>query len=350
MIKIPNFEDKAVLITTSVNRFFISGFRSSLGYLFLVKGEAVLFVDGRYIEAAKQGAKKGVEVRLLSRLSEAVSEMKDRFGFSEIFYEADISVRESESLKSVFGEVNAEASVLLSDELLMLRSIKTDEEISCIKKAQSCAEIAFDNILSFIREGVSEKEIALELEYSMKKAGAEGFSFETIAISGENTSKPHGVPSNKLVKQGEFVTMDFGAVFEGFCSDMTRTVAVGFATDEMIEVYETVLKAQENALLKIKAGVAAKDVDLAAREVIESAGYGKYFTHSTGHGVGIEIHEAPNLAPRNEKILLAGNVVTVEPGIYIEGMFGVRIEDMAKVTQKGAENLTNSKKSLIILK
>ncbi len=350
MINIPNFGGENLLIITPVNRFYLSGFRSSLGYLFIIKGEAVLYVDGRYIEAAKSGVKEGVEVRLLSKLSDAIAEIKDRFCITEITYESDITVRESERLKELFGDVKAKASSSLSDELMNLRSIKTQSEIVCIKKAQSFAEKAFDNVLSFIRVGVSEKDIALELEYNMKKAGAEGISFGTIAVSGENSSKPHGVPTDKKIQNGDFITMDFGAVFEGYCSDMTRTVAVGFATDEMQLVYNTVLEAQENALRKIKAGASAGDVDLAAREVIEKAGFGKYFTHSTGHGVGLDVHEAPNLSPKNEKILVSGNVVTVEPGIYIEGKFGVRIEDMAKVEEKGAENLTNSKKSLIIIK
>jgi len=345
-----NFEEKNLLITTAVNRFYLSGFCSSLGYLFIIKGEKILFVDGRYIEAARKGVKPDVKVQLLGKLSDAIAEVKEKFGISEIFLEAEITLREFETFEKLFGDVKVIPSTELSDKLLQKRSVKTESEIERIKRAQAYAEKSFENILEFIKEGVTEREIAIELEYNMMKSGAEGIAFDTIVVSGENSSKPHGVPTDKPIARGDFITMDFGAVFEGFRSDMTRTVALGFATDDMIEVYETVLKAQKAALERIKTGVKASDIDLAARDVIESAGYGKYFTHSTGHGVGLDIHEAPNLSPKSEKILAQGNVVTIEPGIYIEGMFGVRIEDMAKVTQNGAENLTNSKKSLIILK
>ncbi len=183
----------------------------------------------------------------------------------------------------------------------------------------------------------------------MLSHGADGLSFETIAISGKNTSKPHGVPSDKKIEKGVFVTMDFGAVVEGYHSDMTRTVAVGFVSEEQRTVYNTVLEAQAKAQLAARSGELCKNVDRAAREVIEDAGYGEYFNHSTGHGVGVEIHEFPNLSPVCEKTLKAGNVVTDEPGIYIPEKFGVRIEDMLLITESGCENLTRAPKELIIL-
>ena len=183
----------------------------------------------------------------------------------------------------------------------------------------------------------------------MRKNGAEAISFDTIAVSGANSSVPHGVPTAKKVSAGDFVTMDFGAVVNGCHSDMTRTVAVGFATDKMKQAYNTVLTAQIKALEGIKAGVPCSQIDRLAREVISAAGYGEYFTHSTGHGVGYEIHEAPNLSQKSEQILKAGDVVTVEPGIYLPAEFGVRIEDMAFVTENGCKNLTKSPKELIIV-
>ncbi len=338
------------LIITGVNRHRLSGFKSSLGYLFIIGGKKILYVDSRYIEAAKSKAYTDVEVRLLKKLSDAIGEIVKEFGITSIEYEADISLRQDKSLKELFGKVKADASEQLSNLILSARSVKNEAELQCIVKAQRCAEAAFQNILNFIKPGVTEREIKLRLEYEMQSFGADGMSFGTIAISGKNTSMPHGVPTDKPIAAGDFVTMDFGGTYKGYCSDMTRTVAVGFVTEEMEKVYNTVLEAQLKAIDSVKSGVEAKAVDLAARSVIENAGYGKCFQHSTGHGVGLEVHEEPSLAPSSSKILTVGNVVTIEPGIYIEGKFGVRIEDMLYVTEKGSKNLTNSQKKLIILK
>lgn len=338
------------LIITGVNRHHLTGFRSSLGYLFIINGKKLLYVDSRYIEAATKKANADVEVRLLNKLSDAINEIITEFGVTAIEYEADISLRLDKSLKTLFGEVRAEASEELSNLISSARSIKTRDEVSCVMTAQRAAEAAFDDILDFIKPGVTEREIKLRLEYKMQLRGAEGMSFSTIAISGKNTSMPHGVPTDKPVEAGDFVTMDFGGMYVGYCSDMTRTVAVGFVTEEMERVYNTVLSAQLSAIEKAGVGVAAKDVDNAARSVIENAGYGKYFQHSTGHGVGLEVHEEPNLSPSSDKILRAGNLVTVEPGIYLPEKFGVRIEDMLYIGENEVENLTNSQKKLIILK
>ena len=204
-------------------------------------------------------------------------------------------------------------------------------------------------MLTFLRPGVTEREAALEIEFYMRRHGAEGVAFDLIVITGAKTSMPHGVPGEEKIQPGDFVTMDTGAVVNGMHSDMTRTVAIGHADDEMRQVYHTVLKAQQNAIAAVHAGVACKAVDFAARSVIEQAGYGEYFGHSTGHSVGLEIHESPAFSPRSEAIAQENMVITVEPGIYLPGKFGVRIEDMVRVTQNGCEDLTNAKKELIVL-
>ena len=241
------------------------------------------------------------------------------------------------------------ASKKLEKEIDSIRRAKSEEEKECILTAQKIAENAFEHILTFIKPGVTEKQIALELDFYMLSHGAEAVSFETIAVTGAKSSMPHGVPDETVVKNGDFITMDFGAVYKGYHSDMTRTVAVGEVTEEQKTVYETVLKAQKNALSVLKKGLPCSEADKAARDIIDKAGYGDYFGHSTGHGVGVEIHENPTLAPKSTDILEIGDVVTVEPGIYLPGKFGVRIEDMALITEKGYENLTSTPKELIIL-
>ena len=321
-------DKEAALIFTPTARQYLSGFRSSLGYLFITKSQTVLFVDGRYIEAAETSVSKDIKVLLITETSVTVGDVND---FKKLF---DIPVCPSDALQQKIKD---------------MRIIKTDDEVESIIKAQQITEKAFDDILNFIRPGVTENEIAARLEYVMKVAGSEEPSFSTIAVTGAKTSMPHGTPADVKVKAGDFITMDFGAVYGGYHSDMTRTVAVGSVSDEMQKVYDTVLKANLKALDAVRAGVTAATVDLAARDVIKSAGYGDYFTHSTGHGVGLDIHEAPTVSFKNEAPLNCGAVITIEPGIYIKGEFGVRIEDMVVVTKNGCNNLTKAAKSLIII-
>ena len=230
-----------------------------------------------------------------------------------------------------------------------LRMVKSEEEKEKIIKAQRIAEKAFEHILSFIKPGVSEKDISLELDFFMLRNGAEALSFETIAVSGKNSSMPHGVPGEKKIEKGDFITMDFGAVVDGYHSDMTRTVAVGSVSEKQRSIYNIVLRAKNACLAGLKEGITGKEADAIARDIIAAEGYGKYFGHGTGHGVGVEIHEKPSLSPRNEKPLKRGEIVTVEPGIYLPGEFGVRIEDMAFITSDGCENLTKAPETLIIL-
>lgn len=339
---------EAYIVSSTENIRYLTDFSLDDGYLIITDKKAYLFADGRYIEAAENEAKNCDEVVLLKKASEQLNEILKNAGVSRVYTEGEkLSVADFQSLKKWLEcEIKSEKT---DDEIKALRRVKSQEEKSRIITAQRIAERAFEHILTFIREGVTENEIRLELEYFMLKNGAEDLSFKTIAISGKNTSMPHGVPTDKKVEKGDFVTMDYGAMVKGYHSDMTRTVAVGFVREKQIEVYNTVLAAQQACYEAVKAGISCKDADAAARQVIEEAGYGQFFTHSTGHGVGIDIHEAPNLSPRSELILKAGDVVTDEPGIYIPGVFGVRIEDMLYVTEDGCENLTKAEKSLIVL-
>lgn len=341
--------DYCALIIAPENRRYFTGFESSDGFLLVSPEKAVFITDGRYIEAAEKqiGA---CEVRLQGKTYPQIAEALKEMNCKHLLVESTrMTVATYNSLKGVLKNTSVSTDSTLDMMINELRSIKTATEVECIVKAQRIAEDAFQHILKFIKVGVTEKEIQLELDFFMLRNCGEGLSFETIAVSGKNSSMPHGVPSHKKIENGDFITMDFGTMINGYHSDMTRTVAVGFATDEMKNVYDTVLKAQQNCLNNIKAGISCKDGDMFARSVISDSGYGKYFTHSTGHGVGVEIHEFPNLSPASDSILQVGNIVTVEPGIYIPEKFGVRIEDMALITENGCRNLTNADKELIIL-
>ncbi len=341
-------ENEAILIHSPENRRYFTSFPSSDGYLVVTKNDAVFFTDSRYIEAAQKSSL--CRAQLLTRLSVEVKSFFEENKIEKIYTETErLSVSLLSQLRKIFFPLKITPSQKLENTINNLRSVKESEEIENIKKAQSIAEDAFKHILTFIKPGVTEKQIALELDFYMLSHGAEALSFETIAVTGKKTSMPHGVPDDTIVKDGDFITMDFGAVYKGYHSDMTRTIAVGSVTDEQKEIYNIVLKAQESALSVLKKGLPCAEADKAARSIIEDAGYGEYFGHGTGHGVGVEIHESPNLSPRSTLKLRAGNIVTVEPGIYIPDKFGVRIEDMALITQKGYENLTSAPKELIIL-
>ncbi len=340
--------NEAILIHSPENRRYFTSFPSSDGYLVVTKNDAVFFTDSRYIEAAQKNSH--CKAQLLTRLSVEVKSFLEENKIEKIYTETErLSVSLLSQLRKIFSPIKITPSQKLENTINNLRSVKEREEVENIKKAQAIAEDAFNHILTFIKPGVTEKQIALELDFYMLSHGAEAISFETIAVTGEKTSMPHGVPEEKEIKEGDFITMDFGAVYKGYHSDMTRTIAVGSVTDEQREIYNIVLKAQENALSILKKGFGCAEADKAARDIIAEAGYGEYFGHGTGHGVGVEIHESPNLSPRSTQKLKAGNVVTVEPGIYIPGKFGVRIEDMALITETGYENLTSTPKELIIL-
>lgn len=339
---------EACLVWSPENRRYLTGFPASDGVLLFTKDTALFFADSRYIEAARAAVVDCDDVVLLTRLSVQLPEALKALGADRLLTEAErLTVKDFRDLSGWAGIPCAAES--LDDRITALRRRKNAEEKAKIRAAQMIAEAAFDEICRFLRPGVTEREAALTLDQFMLRAGAEALSFETIAVSGANGSMPHGVPGEKKIERGDFVTMDYGAVVDGYHSDMTRTVAIGEVSDACAAVYQTVLTAQEAGLALLAPGVACKDADAAARDVIAAAGYGDYFGHGTGHGVGVEIHEQPTLNPRSRQTLAPGDVVTVEPGIYLPGRFGVRIEDMAFITETGAENLTTCPKSLIVL-
>ncbi len=340
---------ESVLITSDINRRYFTGMKSSAGTVLAFRNKAYLLIDFRYIEKARETVKTA-EVIETKELYKEISALLRQEGVKNLAIEAmDVTVSRLNVMKKHLKCVDIIETDVLSNSINKLRMIKDEEEMECIRKAQEIAESAFDDILGFIKEGVTEREIALELDRLMLEKGAEGISFDTIALAGENTSMPHGVPSDKKVKKGEFVLMDFGAVYNGYHSDMTRTVCVGTPDEEMEKIYNIVLTAQEKAIAAAKAGISGKELDGIARRHICDAGYGEYFGHSLGHGVGLEIHEQPNAAPSYEKNLEKGTVITIEPGIYIAGKFGVRIEDFVILTENGCINLTKSAKNIISL-
>ncbi len=342
-------ENCAALIISPENRRYFTSFPSSDGYLIANADRAVFITDGRYIEAAKKGA-RNCEVVLQNRIFPQIAEILGDMKCGHLFVESSrMTIGFYNSLKGAAKHIAIHTDTYLDGVIQSLRSVKTEKELENIRAAQKITDDAFKHICSFIKEGVTEREIGLELDFYMLSHGGDALSFETIAVSGENTSLPHGVPSERRVGNGDFITMDFGTVVDGYHSDMTRTVALGFATDEMKKVYNIVKTAQEKCINELCEGLTGIQGDALARDVIEKSGFGKYFTHSTGHGVGIEIHEFPNLNRANDIPLKSGQIVTIEPGIYIPGKFGVRIEDMVCITKDGCTDLTGSEKELIIL-
>lgn len=340
----------AIMVTHEANRLYATGFHSTGtdGLTLITRSGAYYFTDSRYTEAAERAIPNAVheEVKAGRGYAVLINEVIGKEGLQKIgFEDAYMTVQEYERYRKALSCELVPAT----DLLLQLRMVKSEEELEAMIAAQRIAEQALEDILGEIRPGVSEKEIAARLQYLMLHYGASDMSFDPIVVSGPNGSLPHGVPSEKLIQSGEFVTMDFGCVYRGYCSDMTRTVAVGSVTDEMRKVYETVLKAQLAGIEAAKAGVTGKEVDGAARSIIAEAGFGKCFGHSFGHGVGVEIHEAPNASPMNEKPLPKGAVISAEPGIYLPGRLGVRIEDVIMLTEDGCQNLTKAPKELIIL-
>ena len=348
--RLEGFGLDAMLITGGHNLLYASGFDSGEdGMTLVTKNGAWYFTDSRYIEAANNqvtGATIGM-IETGKGYSMLINEVIESQGLKKIGFED--AVMSFADHKFYNEKLNAEL-VAAQDVVVPLRSVKDAGQVEIMIKAQRIAEKALDEAFGYLKPGMTETEVAARLVYDMMRFGATKTSFDPIVASGPNGSMPHAVPSDRVIQPGEFVTMDFGCIYGGYCSDMTRTVVVGGQpTDEMRKVYNTVLEAQLAGIATAKAGVTGKEIDGAARKVITDAGYGEYFGHSFGHGLGIEVHEFPNASSMNDKPMPVGAVISAEPGIYIPGKFGVRIEDVVWLNENGNENLMKAPKELIVL-
>ncbi|MDR2525105.1 MAG: aminopeptidase P family protein [Oscillospiraceae bacterium] len=332
----------AALLCAPVARRFLTGFPSSAGILIVTRQTALFLTDSRYIEAARAH----VSVCTVQELLDASKQLR-RFCKAEdirrVFLETEsATLADVRKYRRWLPDCIIETEERRVDRALRkMRREKRPWQVDCIIRAQRIAEAAYAALLTEdVRAGITERELALALDSRLLRGGAEALSFETIVVAGENGASPHGVPSDRALRHGDLVTLDFGAVCQGWHSDMTRTFALGAVCEAQRNIFETVLTAQKTALDALRPGLSCKEADDAARRVVEQAGYGEYFRHGTGHGVGLEIHEAPVLSPKSKDTLAPGDVVTVEPGIYVPGVCGVRIEDMALITENGSQNLT----------
>lgn len=343
-------DKKSALLVASVpNRFYLTGFETSDGYVLITKDAAVFLIDFRYVEKAKETV-KSCDVQLSVSPMAEIRALCEQHGIAHLYVENDyVSMSLQKDLAAAVKPTEIVADDRFDTLLRDMRSVKNETELSLMQQAQKLTDDTFSYIVERIEAGRTERDVMLDMEFYMRRLGSEGVSFDFIVVSGKNSSLPHGVPTDKKIERGDFVTMDFGAVVGGYHSDMTRTVAVGAVSDEQKRVYDTVLKAQLSAIDAVKSGVVCKDIDKIARDLIYAAGYEGCFGHGLGHSVGVEIHERPNFNTRCDTVLKAGTVMTVEPGIYLENRFGVRIEDMVFVTADGCINLTKSPKELLVL-
>lgn len=346
--KLPDYQLDALLITSEPGEYYATGFHGE-GYVLVTPHKNYYTTDSRYIEAA--ATIQGVEMTLIGadkgHLDLAVEHVKAEGTKTLGIEEGYLSVGDFDRIRAAMpGDVElVSAQKLLTD----LRAQKDAEELDYMRRAQACTDKAFTEILNFIKPGVTENEIAARLTYLMMTYGARKNSFDPIVASGPNGSMPHAIPTERKVGVGEFVTMDFGCMVEGYCSDMTRTICVGQPTEEMVKVYNTVLEAQKAGIAVAKAGVPGCDIHNAAHDVIRAAGYGEYFGHGFGHSLGLEIHEDPGARPANKEPMPLHCAVSAEPGIYLPGRFGVRIEDVILLTEDGCIDITQSPKELIVL-
>ena len=342
-------DNEAAIISDDSNRMYFTGFHSSAGTVVITKNDACFFIDFRYFEKAKASVSH-MKVIMTNKLISQIKELFSSQNIKNVLIETyKVNLDYYDTLRRNLEGVNISTDKILTNRILEIRSIKSIEEIELIKKAQTLTDSTFQYILNYIESGKTEKEIMLLMEFYIRKLGSEGVAFDFVVVSGKNSSMPHGVPTDKPINDGDFITMDFGAVVSGYRSDMTRTVAVKHVSDKQKEVYNTVLSAQYAALDAIKPGVKCLEIDKISRDLIYGAGYEGCFGHGLGHGVGIEIHENPAFNMINETILEKGMVLTVEPGIYLENEFGVRIEDMVYITEDSYVNITKSPKELIVL-
>ncbi len=338
----------AILISNGNNMRYVSGFAGETGYLYISETRHAVVTDFRYTIQAEMEA-EGYEIITIGNggYEEALNDIFKTEKVSRLGFEAeDMLYAKYSSLKD---KLRVDELVPIGSQITAMRRIKTAKELEMIKKAEAIGDQVFIEILDFLQPGMTELEIAARIEYLLKLKGAQGISFNAIVASGVNSSMPHAVPSHKKIEKGDFLTMDFGCIYDGYCSDMTRTIVIGKASQKQKEVYDIVLRAQLAALDFIKAGLKGKEVDKIARDIIYKAGYEGCFGHGLGHSVGLFIHENPRLSMLEEDVLEVGMTETVEPGVYIKGFGGVRIEDLVVVTKEGHENFTFSEKKLIEL-
>lgn len=339
-------EIEAVLFFDMRNIRYLVGFSGSDGALLVWENGVVLMVDGRYVTQAK-GEARGAEIFEYSDKMDGIARVVTDAGLRSVGFES-VAINFDHYL-NLKGKLDGLVLKPISEEINSMRAVKDQDEIELIKKAVEISSQALASTLELVRPGIRERDVALELEYRMKGKGAEKVSFETIVASGKNAALPHATPGSRSIEDGDFVFIDYGAVYGGYHSDETCTFAVGSVTDRQKEIYGIVKEAHDRALDSVRAGVACREVDRIARNHIEIAGLGEYFSHGTGHGVGLDVHEAPRIFAKSESYLEAGMVITVEPGIYIPDLWGVRIEDMVLVEEDGCEVLTKMPKDLRIL-
>ena len=342
------FPARALLLISPVNRYFATGFDSSAGMALVTPDDCLFITDFRYFEAA-QSALPHIRLEMIRRgekYADIINRCLREKEISALCYEdSEISMAEYAALNEALSAELSPAGKQLS----YLRAVKMEFELEYMRAAQAVTDAAFEKILDDIHVGMTEKEIEARLIYHLYACGGERLSFDPIVVSGPNTSLPHGHAGDRRVCRGDFVTMDFGVVRRGYCSDMTRTVAVGSVSDEMREIYAIVLEAQQIGLREARAGRKWSEIDGAARSYIASRGYGQYFGHGLGHGLGLEVHESLEYSPDSGDVTPANGVVSCEPGIYLPARFGVRIEDCIVLKKDGCENLTKSKKNLLVL-
>jgi Xaa-Pro aminopeptidase len=338
---------EAFFVTRPENRAYLSGFTGSSGYLLVTANDALLFTDGRYTEQAAAQAQSWTIVRIQRPYELSVAKEIESLNIKSLGFEAD-HITYADYL-SWSGKLNAVSWMPTFGDVSKLRQRKDAQEVESIRKAVEIADAAFVHILGFIRPGLTERDVAIELELKMRRLGAERNAFDTIVASGWRSALPHGRASDKVIEAGDFVTMDFGAHYQGYNSDITRTIVVGKPTDRQREIYNLVLEAHTASAAAVKPGARCNEVDSISRQVFEKAGQLDYFLHSVGHNLGREVHEAPFLTPTDETPLEPGMVLTIEPGLYYSDWGGVRIEDDLVVTNDGSLVLPQSPKELISL-
>lgn len=339
----------ALVVQSAANRRYLTGFTGSEGTVVIAGDNLHLLVDFRYVEQARQQSPDArIQMYRRDELWSRVADVLQAAGARKLGFEAE-HVTYSRWRKLAESVPEGVEVVPVTGAVERARLVKDEGELAIIRRAMAITDQALQAVLPQVRPGVQEREVAVQLEFEMRRLGAEGTAFDFIVASGPRSAMPHGVASDRVIERGDFVTFDIGARYQGYCADMTRTVVVGEADERQWAIYDLVLRAQEAALAAVRAGARAADVDAAARSVIADAGYGDAFGHGLGHGVGLDIHEAPALNPRSDDVLVEGMVVTIEPGVYLEGWGGVRIEDSVVVTASGYELLTFTRKDLMIL-